>query len=155
MKRLKHAKEYIETIRALAPLLRAYPPLAVLQVASLCDYAAWYWNRGTMAYVIDDFGQPQGVCLVKLFRRLEQFLEPFVHEPCGRFCMLELMVAKTPDTMGWICEELTRRWGRQEVILWDRGERTEQGAPRMFKWKDFQKLARRITHGAIETCSTK
>ena len=142
---MKHAPEYLETMRKLVPLLREHRPFSVWKFGLLCDWCAYYWNRGTISYVIDDWGQARGVCLVKLFSRLEQFLEPFVHEPCGGFCMLEVMVADGPETLGWICADLTRRWGPHEIVLWDRGERTKNGPPRMYRWDQFQKLARRIT----------
>lgn len=144
---IKHAQEFLEVMDSLEPLFREWSPLSVMPFHDLCDYVAYFWNRGTISYIIDDWGHAQGVCLIKLFRNLGQFLEPFVHEPCGEFCMLVLMVADGPETMGWICQDLTRRWGPQSIVLWDRGDRTESGAPRMFTWNQFQKLARRITQG--------
>jgi hypothetical protein len=142
---MEHAKEFIRTMRILKPLFREWSPLSVLPFDDLCNYVAWFWNRGTISYVIDDWGEPKGVCLVKLFSELGQFVLPLVHDPTGRFCMLVLMVADGPETMGWICEDLTRRWGPYQIMMWDRGERTEGGAPRMYSWKQFQKLARRMT----------
>lgn len=141
-----HAPEYIVTMKRLTPLLREAPKFCVWQFDMLCDWLSYFWNRGTISFVIDEQDRAHGVCLVKLFSRLEQFLEPFVHEPCGRFCMIELMVADSPSVMGQIFDDLVERWGRYDLILWDRGERTENGAPRMYRWKEFQKLARRITN---------
>jgi hypothetical protein len=131
----------------LAPLLRDVRKFSVWQFDMLCDWFAYFWNRGTISFVIDQEGQAHGVCAIKFFRNLEQFLEPFVHEPCGRFCMIELMVAKSPAVMGSIFTELTDRWGEVACIMWDRYERTENGAPRMWTWAQFKKLARRITNG--------
>lgn len=142
---MRHAPEYLETMHKLVPLLRRYRYFSAWNFEMLCDWCAYYWNRGTISYVIDNEGNAKGVCLVKLFRRLEQFLEPFVHDPCGRFCMLEAMVAEGPKSLGIIHDELLGRWGPQEVILWERGKRTEKGAPRMYTWNQFEKLARRIT----------
>lgn len=116
----------------------------------IADWVAWYWNRGTISYVIDDFNQPQGICLIKLFGRLHQFME-MVHEPCGQFVMLELMVANHPLAMGQIYEDLVKRWGPQRVVMWERGARTENGVPRMYSWAEFEKLARRITYGITES----
>ena len=145
-----HAPEFVATIRRLLPLLQNYPPYSVLRFESLCDWVAFYWNRGTISYVIDQFGEPEAVCVIKLFRELEQFMDPFIHEPCNQFCMIEVMIARTPNAMAQICDQLTRRWGPQSVIMWDRHERTEEGCPRMYRWDQFQKLARRITYGVVE-----
>lgn len=123
--------------------------------SKICDHFAFYWNRGTFSYSIDDFGEPHGACLIKLFNRLGQFLDPYVHEPTGRFVMIELLVADNPIIMAQLCDDLVARWGPQEIVLWDRDERTEDGAPRMFTWNKFMKLARRLTYGAIEEYGIK
>lgn len=115
----------------------------------VCDHFAFYWNRGTFSFSIDESGEPHGVCLIKLFDRLEQFLEPFVHQPTGKFVMIDLLVADTPIVMANLCNELVHRWGPQEVVIWDRGERTEGGAPRMFMWNKFMKICRRLTYGIL------
>jgi hypothetical protein len=146
---MKHCPEFLAVIANLLPLLRRYRPFAQMQFEALCDHLAWYWNMGAMSYVIDDQGG-RAVCLIKLFRRLEQFLDSYVHEPCGRFCMIELMAANDPLAMGQTFEELTARFGPQRIVLWDRGTRTESGAPRMYQWAQFEKLARRLTYGVIE-----
>jgi len=144
---MNHAPQYIETMRKLAPLIRDVPKFCVWQFDMLCDWFAFYWNRGTLSFYLDTEGANQGVCAIKLFSRLEQFLEPFIHEPGGRFAMIELMSARSSEAMGFIYDELVKRWGRREVMIWDRGERTEGGAPRMYRWDSFEKLARRITNG--------
>lgn len=141
---MNHAPEFIETMRKLAPLLREHQPLCLTKFEPLCDYVAYFWNRGTISFFLDEDGEAQGVCLVKLFARVEQFLDILVHEPCGRYCMIEVMVAHSPEVMSWIHEDLLRRWGPQKVVLWDRGERTVGGAPRMWTWEQFEKLAWRI-----------
>jgi hypothetical protein len=147
---MKHCPEFLAVIANLLPLLRRHRPFAQIQFETLCDHLAWYWNMGAMSYVIDEQGG-RAVCLIKLFRRLEQFLDSYVHEPCGQFCMIELMAANDPLAMGQTCEELIARFGPQAVVLWDRGTRTEGGAPRMYPWAQFMKLARRITYGIVET----
>ena len=149
MKNVQHHPNFIGVIDTLQPLLRHYPPLAVMSFDDLADWMSWYWNRGTMAWWISDAGEPRGVCLIKLFRRLEQFMNRDVHEPCAKFCFIELMVASDPIIMGLLFNELTDRWGPQDVVLWDRGERTEKGAPRMYRWEQFVKLARRLSYGYI------
>jgi hypothetical protein len=147
----KHAPEYIQIMQILKPLLRKYEPFRKMPFANLCDYVAWFWNRGTISFVFTDSGEAEGVCLIKLFRNLEDFMEPFVHDSCGRFCMIEVMVASHPLAFASMFEELVDRWGKQQLIMWDRGERTKSGAPRMYRWRQFQKLARRITYGITET----
>jgi hypothetical protein len=147
---MKHAPEYLETMEKLAPLLREHRHYSGWKFDMLCDWCAYFWNRGTISYLIDD-GQARGVCLVKLFKRLEQFLEPFVHEPGGKFCMVELLVARDPLAIAHTFFELTGRWGKPAIILWDRGERTEGGSPRMYRWSDYEKLTRRLTYGLIDT----
>lgn len=146
-----HSSEFLDKMRVLAPLLQNYPPLASMPFDDLCDWMSWYWNRGTMVWRISDFNEPQGVCLIRLFRRLEQFMDRDVHEPCGRFAFIELSVASDPIIMGLMFNDMTSRWGPQEVVMWDRGERTEQGTPRMYRWHQFRKLARRLSYGITET----
>lgn len=148
MKRLAHHPKYLRQIHLLEPLLRQYRPLAALEFDDIADWVSWYWNRGTLAYVLDDFDEPQGVCLIRLFRRLPQFMD-LVHEPSGKYAFIELAVAHHPLAMGQMLEEFIKRWGPQEVILWDRGARTEEGSPRIYKWADFLKLTRRLSYGYI------
>lgn len=148
--RTLHSAGFVERVCVLAPLVRKHPPLTEMAFEPLCDWLAWYWNRGTLCYVLNADGTPVAVCLVKLFREIGQFMDPLVHDPCGRFCLIELMVAEEPIAMGTIFDELKRRFGPQGIIMWDRGERTESGAPRMYTWKQFRKLARRLTYGVTE-----
>lgn len=143
-----HHTNFIQVVHTLKPLLRQHQPLCVMQTSDLADWLAWYWNRGTMTYVIED-DEPLGVCLIRLFRRLEQFMDRNVHEPTGNFCFIELAVARDGRIMGQMLEALTSWWGPQAIMLWDRGERTENGAPRMYKWADFIKLARRLSNSLV------
>jgi hypothetical protein len=144
---MNHAKEYLDVMDQLVPLLREGRRFCVMPRALLDDWIAYFWNRGTISYVLNDDGSAVAVCLVKLFRHLGQFLEPFVHDPCGKFCMIELMVAHEPVAMANIFIELTDRFGPQQVFMWDRGERTEGGTPRIYSWHAFETLARRLTCG--------
>jgi hypothetical protein len=146
---MKHAPEYLAVMDQLVPLLREGRRFCVMPRALLNDWIAYYWNRGTISYLIDG-QQARGVCLIKLFSRLGQFLEPFVHEPCGKFCMVELLVAKDPLAIAYTYFELVQRWGKPEIIMWDRGERTEGGSPRMYTWNQYEKLTRRLTYGLID-----
>ena len=146
----QHHPNFIGVINTLTSLLRQYPPLAVMNLRDLCDWMSWYWNLGTLAWWISDAGEPRGVCMIKLFRRVEQFLDRDVHEPCGKFCLIELMVAADPIIMGLLFNELVDRWGRQDIVMWDRGARTESRAPRMYTWEQFTKLANRLSYGITE-----
>lgn len=147
---MTHCPEFLVVVSKLLPLLRRHRPFAEMRFDELCDHLAWYWNHQTMCFVLSEFGEPRAVCLIKLFRHLPQFLDLYVHDPCRQFVMIELMVADDPLAMGQICEELTDLYGSQECVMWDRQERTESGAPRMFTWNQFMKLARRISYGTIE-----
>ena len=64
--------------------------------------------------------------------------------------MLEFLAANHPLAIEQVCETLSDRWGPQKIVMWDRGERTENGAPRMYTWKDFRKLTRRLSYGVTE-----
>jgi hypothetical protein len=146
---MKHASEYLEVMAKLEPLFNERPRFSVMDFGLLCDWVAYFWNRGTISYLLDG-DKARGVCLIKLFSRLGQFLEPFVHEPGGRFCMVELLVAKDPLAIAHTYFELVKRWGKPEIMMWDRYERTEGGAPRMFTWNQYEKLTRRLTYGLID-----
>jgi hypothetical protein len=149
MKAVVHHPNFVQVIATLEPMLREYSPLMLMSFDNLCDYMSWFWNRGTMAWSIDENG-PQGVCLIKLFRHLSQFVEPAVHEPCGRFVMIELLKGNHPLAIAKVCNELCDRWGPQHIVMWERGERTESSVPRMMTWATFRKLARRITFNLLE-----
>jgi hypothetical protein len=140
-----HHPRFLGLVHTLDPLLRRYLPLARMDFDDLCDWISWYWNRGTMAYVVEE-NRPLGICLIRLFRRLDQFMDQDIFDPCGKFCFIELAVARDGKIMGLMLQDLENRWGRQEIMVWDRPGRTESGAPRMYKWADFVKLARRLSN---------
>ena len=143
---MNHHPNYIVTMRTLAGRIRDVPKFSVWQFDMLCDWCAYFWNKGTISFVIEE-GEAKGVCMIKLFSRLEQFLEPFVHEPGGQFAMIESLAGDGPETFALLLKDLTGRWGHPPIVLWDRGLRTESGTPRIFTWQGFEKLARRFTHG--------
>jgi hypothetical protein len=149
---MKHAKEYLETMEILMPLIREARRYSVWQFDMLCDWFAYFWNRGTIAFVIDAHGNAQGICAIKLFNRLEQFLEPFVHEPTGKFCLVDLLVAVSPLAIADCFEILFGRWGPQAIMIWDRGDRTDQPnrAPRMYTWLQYLKLTNTLTYGIVK-----
>lgn len=147
---MRHDPRFIATIAKLVSVLHTHPPFRKLSFERLCDYLAWYWNHGTFAYVMNENDTPAGVCLIKLFDDLPEFLEEFVHDPRGQYCMIVLLAADTPIAMGQLFDELVGRWGPGRLMMWERGERTENGAPRMFTWEKFERLARRLTYGLVE-----
>jgi hypothetical protein len=116
----------------------------------LYDYLAWFWGKDLLAISFLG-GEIYGVCAIKLFDRLEDFLEPWPFNPTGKFCMVDLLVAVSPVATAECFEIFFKRWGRQEVMLWERNERTENttGAPRMFTWKQYLKLTSRLTYGLV------
>jgi hypothetical protein len=149
---MKHAPQYLETMESLVPLIREARRYSCWQFDTLCDWFAYFWNRGTIAFVIDAGGNAQGVCAIKLFSRIEQFLEPFVHEPTSKFCMVDLLVAVSPIAIADCFEILFGRWGPQEIMIWERGDRTAQTdrAPRMYTWAQYLKLTNRLTYGIVK-----
>ena len=150
MKMTSHHPNFLKIIQTLKSLLRTHPPLSVMRFDDLADWMSWYWNRGTMSWAIDESGEPRGVCLIRLFRHIEQFTDPIVHDPCGEFCMIELLVSSDPITTAVLCDSLVQRWGPQNIVMWERGTRTENGCPRMFRWDQFMELARRVSYGIVE-----
>ena len=140
---MRHHPNFIQVISVLKPLLRRYRPLSVMHFDDMLDWLAWYWNRGTMAYVIED-NQPKGVCLIRLFRHLDQFIEVDAHEPSSEFAFIEVSIAEDGQVMAQMLADLENRWGPQKCVMWDRGVRTEDGPPRMYSWNQFKKLARRL-----------
>jgi hypothetical protein len=136
---------FYRTVRSLEPLLRRHRTLEKMDFDMLIEWVAYFWNRNTISHVIDN-GKPRAVCMIKLFRRLQEFQEPFVHDPCNKFCMIELMSASDPEAMGIVHDRLFERWGPQMIVMWDRGERTEKGRPRMYRWDQFERLAEKLTH---------
>lgn len=150
MKKAQHHPGFVQLIYVLKPLLRKHPPLALMHVDDMVDWMSWYWNRGTMAWWISDITkEPRGICLIRLFRTLEQFLDYDAHDPCGEFCFVELLIARDPIVANLLLEDLTDRWGEQKIVMWERGERTENGSPRMYTWKRFMKLSRRLLYGGV------
>ena len=115
----------------------------------LYEYLAWFWGKDLLAVSFQE-EEIYGVCAIKLFDRLEDFLSPKAFNPTGKFCQVDLLVAVSPVAIANCFEILFKRWGPQEIMLWDRDERTEKGAPKMFTWEGYLKLTRRLTYGLVE-----
>ena len=117
----------------------------------LYQYLAWFWDRDLLA--VSFLGEEiYGVCAIKLFDQLEDFLEPWPFIPTGKFCMVDLLVAVSPVAIAECFEKLFKRWGKQEVMLWERNERTEytDQPPRMYTWNQYLKLTSRLTYGLVK-----
>jgi hypothetical protein len=99
-----HAPEYVDIMFRLTPTIRQQPTFCVMPFEDICNYFAFYWNRGTFVYSIDDFGKAHGVCAIRMFDRLEKFLTPYIHEPCNKFCVIDCLVADTPVVAANLCE---------------------------------------------------
>ena len=117
--------------------------------AKIAEYLTWFADRGLLAIVASE-EEIYGVCAIKLFDKLTDFLEPWPFDPTGKFCLVDLLVAVSPLAIADCFKVFFDRWGPQEIMLWDRGERTEGGAPRMYTWNQYLKLTRRLTYGVID-----
>jgi hypothetical protein len=147
----KHTPVFLRVMRKLDPFIRARcSRWAGWSFEQMCDYCAKFWNRGTMSLSVDCFGEIHGICLIKLFRHLDEFLEEFPHDPCGKFCWVELLIADYPQAAIEMKLGFIRRWGPQEIMMWDRGDRTAHGTPRMYTWDQYNKLTRRLSYGVPE-----
>lgn len=144
---MNHHPCYIATMQQLLPLLRRQRTFEDFSFEAICDYFAFGWNRGTFAYVADEEGSPRGAVLIRIFEKLNQFMDPFIHVPHGTFLMVDMFVAEGPTVMARLYYDVVNRWGPRMIVLWDRGERTQNKEPRMFTWPQFERLARRITYG--------
>jgi hypothetical protein len=115
----------------------------------LYEYLAWFWSKDLLAVSL--YGEEiNGVCTIKLFDQLEDFLSPKAFNPTGKFCLVDLLVATSPVAIANCFEALFARWGEQETMLWDRDIRTEKGSPRIYTWSQYLKLTRRLTYGLVE-----
>ena len=114
----------------------------------LYEYLSWFWGKDLLAVSFQG-EEIYGVCTIKLFDKLEDFLSPEAFNPTGKFCQVDLLVAVSPVAIADCFEILFKRWGPQEIMLWDRDERTEKGAPKMFTWSQYLKLTRRLTYGLV------
>jgi hypothetical protein len=147
---MKHCQEFVYLMEKVVPFIRGnHPRWWKSSDSAIANYCAWYWNRDLMSVALVG-DECFAVCLIKLFDRLEEWLEEFPFNPTGRFCLIDLLVSASPHATAEVFETLFRRWGPQQTMIWERGERTEKGAPRMFTWEQYLKLTRRLTYGIVE-----
>jgi hypothetical protein len=136
--------------RAVPFIRENYEPYRAMPEKSVYDTLAWYWNRGLMD-IAEDRLEFRGICLIRPIENLDDFLDPLAFHPIGRFIWVELLIATDPVTIASLFNTLVLKWGRRETVLWDRGDRTQRGAPRMYRWDSFEKLAKRLTFGLTES----
>jgi len=149
--KLEHSPQFLVHAKALEPLLRQRKYYQAWSQDKLFAFLAWYWNRGLISFSIDALGQGHAVCLIRLFRRLEQMFDYSAHDPCGEFCFIELLVSDTPNGIADCFQQLFASFGPQKVMIWDRAERTERKTPRMYTWEQYLLLTSRLTYGLIES----
>jgi hypothetical protein len=114
----------------------------------LYEYLTWFADRDLLA--ISASGEEiYGVCAIRLFDQLEDFLSPKAFNPTGKFCLVDLLVAVSPVAIADCFERFFARWGPQEIMLWERDARTENGCPRMYTWSQYLKLTSRLTYGLV------
>lgn len=118
--------------------------------STLAAYLAWHRNRGLLATSL--VGEDVvGICTIRIFAHLEDFLIPWIFYPFGQFLMVDLLVAASPLAMADCFDQLASNWGPRPIVIWERGDRTVETAkaPRIYRWDQFMKLSRRLTYGAI------
>lgn len=148
---MKYCHKFVHLMGMVTPFIQEHHPRWRDSTdAEIAWYCAWFWDRDLMSVsVINE--EIYGVCTIKLFDKLGEFLDPHPFNPTGKFCFIDLLVSVSPTATANVFQILVDRWGPQEIVLWDRGERTEGGAPRMFSWAQFMKLSSRLTYGVIES----
>jgi hypothetical protein len=131
--------EAMKTFKYLEPRLRRIEILAPLSFQHLADWFNYHWTHNTVFHV-----ENRGVCVVKLFSRLEDFFEDYVHDPSGPFVAVEAASCETGHVLYELYEQFVNRWGPRPVVLWDRGPKKTTVCPRMYSWRQYEKLVRRM-----------
>lgn len=134
--------------RLLSFIREHYKPWAAASDLQILALLAWHLSRGLVA-VSGDETEVRGLCIIRLIERLQDFLDPLAFSPGGDFIWIELLISTDPIAQADVHNQLEARWGPRKIVLWDRGEHTQLGAPRMFTWQQFGKLKRRMTYGLI------
>jgi hypothetical protein len=126
-----------------------YAPWRVTDDATVGQVLTWYLDRGLMSFNVSPL-QIHGICLIRLFDNLNDFLDPWIHKPTGEYCFIELIISSDPLTTTDLFNQLFERWGPQRIVLWDHAARTEKGAPRMYRWDQFEKIVQLMSKGLFE-----
>ena len=129
----------------IAPKLWQIESVSTLTFDELSDWFAFYFSRGTTAVLIRD-GDCKGIAVMKLFSRLEQFFEDYVHEPSGKFVEVVAAYFGEKATMQACLNVFKERWGAQEIVMWERGSKKTGLAPRIYRWEQYERLVRKFSH---------
>ena len=145
---MRHSQEFCEIMDRLIPFVRErYELWRNVSDEVLRDYCAWFWNRGLLIWREKD-GLITGVAIFRYFKTLDDFLDlANSDQEGGAFGWAELFVADSLETFNSLWSEVLEQGGIPEVIMWDRGDRTLNGTPRMYRRDQIQKMARRLSHG--------
>ena len=151
---MRHSVEFTQIMDRLIPFVRErYEMWRECSDEILRDYCAWFWNRGLMLYREKE-GQIIGVALFRYFKSLSDFLDLEKSDSAGGdFGWAELFVADSPETFNSMWSDVLERGGIPKIIAWDRGRRTLNGAPRMYRIDQIKKIARRLSHGLTTAAS--
>jgi hypothetical protein len=142
-----HAQRFVKKMKRVTPFIREHHPTwRFISDENLNDVLAWYWNRSFMA-IIEDRLEVRGICLIRIMKELKDFIDPYASDKNGDFIWVELLIATDPMAIANLFKLLVFRWGKRKTILWDRGKRTQEGTPRIYRWDQYEKLTSRLTHG--------
>jgi hypothetical protein len=109
----------------------------------------WHLSKGLVSFSETQDGELRGLCIIRILEKLEHFLDPLAFHPGGGYIWIELLISLDPVAQADVHNQLLARWGARPIVLWDRGDRTQGKAPKMFTWAQFGKLKRRMTYGLI------
>jgi hypothetical protein len=144
----EHKEIGFNIVPVIAFIRRHYQPWKDGPNAHLAVMLAWFWTHGFMAVSADE-SAIRAVCLIRIMNKLEDFLDPFAFDFDGDFIWIEILISSDPIAQADVHNQLEARWGPRRIVLWDRGERTQKGSPRIFTWAMFCKLKKRMTYGLI------
>ena len=108
-------------------------------------HVRWYWDHGTLSWAEDWRDRILGVCLVRIFGDIKDLDEFYIHVPDGKYLYIEYLCAVGPNATAAVQKQLYDRWSPREVIMWDRPDRTEKGAPRMYTLEKYMEIVRRMS----------
>jgi hypothetical protein len=136
-----------DMMKLIAPHLWEVESLSALEFNDLSAWFEFYFRRGTTVVLTDrELTECHGIAVMKLFSRLEQWLDDFVHEPSGRFVEVLAACFPGPGSMQLCMEEFKKVWGPQEIVIWERGAKKTGLTPRMYRWDQYERLVRKWEH---------
>jgi hypothetical protein len=135
--------------RLITFIRRHYPKWASESDESIAALLHWHLSKGLVSFSETQDGELRGLCIIRIIQKLEDFLNPLAFHPAGGYIWIELLISLDPVAQADVHDQLLAKWGPRPIVLWDRGERTQQGPPRMFTWNQFGRLKRRMTYGLL------